>query len=68
MEERRGSDTRKVQAGYDPAKHKQSVAMPIYQTTSLELGDVARARRLNAIAETDTDFVYSRLGILQPKC
>jgi len=60
MADQWGFDTLKVRAGYNPTKHNQSVAVPIYQTTSFELGDVARARRLNAFAESG--FVYSRLS------
>jgi len=58
MVEQWGFDTLRVRAGYNPAQHNLSVAVPIYQTTSFELGDVARAHRLNSFAEIG--FAYSR--------
>jgi len=60
MPEELSFDTIKVRGGYDPAQHNQSVAVPIYQTTSFELGDVARARRLTTFEEFG--FLYSRVG------
>jgi O-acetylhomoserine (thiol)-lyase len=60
MPEELGFDTIKVRGGYDPAQHNQSVAVPIYQTTSFELGDVARARRLTTFEEFG--YLYSRVG------
>ena len=60
MAERWGFDTLMVRAGYNRAKHNQSVAVPIYQTSSFELGDVARARRLSSF--TETGFLYSRVS------
>ncbi len=53
-------DTAKVRAGYDPAEHNLSVQVPIYQTTSYELGGTARAERLLAFEELG--FLYSRVG------
>jgi O-acetylhomoserine (thiol)-lyase len=60
MAEQLGFDTIKVRGGYNPAEHNKSVAVPIYQTTSFELGDVARASRL--ISFSELGFIYSRLG------
>jgi O-acetylhomoserine (thiol)-lyase len=54
-----GFDTLKVRGGYNPAEHNRSVAVPIYQTTAFELGDVARASRLASFDEFG--FRYSRL-------
>jgi len=51
MAEQWGFDALKVRSGYNPAQHNLSVAVPIYQATSSELGDVTHARRLISFAE-----------------
>ncbi|MDR2133109.1 MAG: aminotransferase class V-fold PLP-dependent enzyme [Clostridiales Family XIII bacterium] len=53
-------DTLKVKAGYSPMEHKGAVSVPIYQTTSYELGDSYRADRLFAFEEDDP--IYTRLS------
>jgi|GEM_PF-1936280 O-acetylhomoserine/O-acetylserine sulfhydrylase-like pyridoxal-dependent enzyme len=53
-------DTLKVMAGYNSAQHELSVAVPVHQTASFELGNVARARR--PISFTETGFVYPRVA------
>ncbi len=55
-----GFDTLKVRAGHNPAEHNGSVQVPIYQTTSYDLGDTARAGRLLAFEELG--YVYTRIG------
>jgi len=60
MPEELGFDTIKVRGGYNPDQHNHSVAVPIYQTTSFEFGDVARASRL--ISFEEFGFIYSRVG------
>jgi O-acetylhomoserine (thiol)-lyase len=60
MEEQLAFDTLKVRAGYNAAEHNYSVAVPIYQTTAFELGDVARASRL--LSADEPGFIYSRIG------
>lgn len=54
-----GFDTLKVRAGYNPTEHNYSVAVPIYQTVSYELGDTARVDRLLSFAELG--WLYSRI-------
>jgi len=60
MAEQLSFDTLKVRAGYNAAEHNQSNAVPIYQTTAFELGDVARASRL--LTFNELGFLYSRVG------
>ena len=52
-------DTLKVRAGYDPKEHNYSVAVPIYQTVSYELGDTARVDRLLSFSELG--WLYTRI-------
>jgi O-acetylhomoserine (thiol)-lyase len=53
-------DTLKVRAGYEPEEHNRSVQVPIYQTTSYELGDTSRAERLLGLQEPG--YLYTRVG------
>lgn len=53
-------DTLKVRAGYDPKDHNLSVAVPIYQTASFDLGDTHRAGRLFSFSEFG--YLYTRVG------
>ncbi|HEX2925147.1 MAG TPA: aminotransferase class I/II-fold pyridoxal phosphate-dependent enzyme [Ruminiclostridium sp.] len=53
-------DTLKVRAGYDPREHNFSVAVPVYQTASFDLGDTDRAGRLFSFSEFG--YLYSRVG------
>ena len=46
MADQHSFDTLKVRAGYDPAEHNYSTSVPIYQTTSFNIGSVERADRL----------------------
>lgn len=55
-----GFDTLKVRGGYNPKDHNYSVAVPIYQTASFELGDTARAARLLRFDELG--YLYTRVG------
>jgi O-acetylhomoserine (thiol)-lyase len=53
-------DTLKIRAGYDPAEHKQSVQVPIYQTAAYEFRDTKNADGLFAF--TETGFLYTRVN------
>ncbi|MDR0562623.1 MAG: aminotransferase class I/II-fold pyridoxal phosphate-dependent enzyme [Spirochaetaceae bacterium] len=53
-------DTLKIRAAYDPAEHRQSVAVPIYQTAAYEFRDTANADGLFAL--TDPGFLYTRVN------
>jgi O-acetylhomoserine (thiol)-lyase len=53
-------DTLKIRAGYDPAEHKQSVQVPIYQTAAYEFRDTKQADGLFAF--TETGFLYTRVN------
>lgn len=53
-------DTLKVRAGYDPKDHNYSVAVPVYQTASFDLGDTDRAGRLFSFSEFG--YLYTRVG------
>ncbi len=53
-------DTLKVRAGYDPRDHNLSVAVPIYQTVSYELGGTERVDRLLSFDELG--WLYTRIG------
>jgi O-acetylhomoserine (thiol)-lyase len=52
-----GFATRQLHAGYDPAKHGLSKAVPIYQTAAFEIGDYERSIRLFSYAEEGTSYV-----------
>ena len=41
-----GFTTRQLHAGYNPAAHYRSKAVPVYQTAVFELGDYDRCLRL----------------------
>lgn len=53
-------DTRKVRAAYNPEEHNYAVSVPIYQTTSWDLGGTARAERLFRYEEFGA--LYTRVG------
>lgn len=53
-------DTLKVRAGYDPAEHNNSVAVPIYQTVSYNFKDTEHAGRLFSFAEAG--WLYTRVN------
>ncbi len=50
-------DTLQLHAGYDPAAHNGSKAVPVYQTTVFELGDHDRCVRLFAGEEEGHSYV-----------
>ena len=52
-----GFTTRQLHAGYDPAEHYRSKAVPIYQTAVFELGDYDRCVRLFEYAEEGHSYV-----------
>jgi O-acetylhomoserine (thiol)-lyase len=53
-------DTIKVRGAYDPKAHNYAFNVPIYQTTSYEMGDTARGERL--FRQEELGFLYSRVG------
>jgi O-acetylhomoserine (thiol)-lyase len=53
-------DTLKIRGGYNPKDHNYSVAVPIYQTASFELGGTERFERLRSFQEAG--YFYTRLG------
>ncbi|MDR3315047.1 MAG: aminotransferase class I/II-fold pyridoxal phosphate-dependent enzyme, partial [Coriobacteriales bacterium] len=53
-------DTLKVRGAYDPKDHQFATSVPIYQTTSYELGDTERALRLFNAEELGN--LYTRVG------
>jgi O-acetylhomoserine (thiol)-lyase len=53
-------DTLKIRAGYNPAEHRQSVQVPIYQTTAYEFRDTQNADGLFAF--TEAGFLYTRVN------
>ncbi|MDR1714029.1 MAG: aminotransferase class I/II-fold pyridoxal phosphate-dependent enzyme [Coriobacteriales bacterium] len=53
-------DTLKVRAAYNPAEHNHAFSVPIYQTTSYEMGDTARGDRL--FRQEELGFLYTRVG------
>ena len=53
-------DTLKIRAGYNPAEHNQSVAVPIYQTASYDLGGPERAEKIFSFAEAG--WLYTRVN------
>jgi O-acetylhomoserine (thiol)-lyase len=50
-------DTLQLHAGYDPAEHNGSKAVPIYQTAAFELGDFDRCGRLFSYEEDGHCYV-----------
>ncbi|GMO59998.1 MAG: O-acetylhomoserine aminocarboxypropyltransferase/cysteine synthase [Termitinemataceae bacterium] len=52
-----GFTTKQLHAGYDPAEHYKSKAVPIYQTSAFELGDYDRCVRLFSYAEEGHSYV-----------
>ncbi len=52
-----GFTTRQLHAGYNPAEHFRSKAVPIYQTAVFELGDYERCVRLFEYAEEGHSYV-----------
>jgi O-acetylhomoserine (thiol)-lyase len=53
-------DTLKIRAGYNPAEHRQSVQVPIYQTAAYEFRDTKNADGLFAF--TEAGFLYTRVN------
>jgi O-acetylhomoserine (thiol)-lyase len=52
-----GFTTKQLHAGYNPAEHYLSKAVPIYQTSAFELGDFDRCIRLFSYAEEGHSYV-----------
>jgi len=52
-----GFTTRQLHAGYNPAEHFKSKAVPIYQTAAFELGDYERCLRLFKYEEEGDSYV-----------
>ncbi|WP_196599884.1 aminotransferase class I/II-fold pyridoxal phosphate-dependent enzyme [Pectinatus frisingensis] len=52
-----GFTTKQLHAGYNPAEHYRSKAVPIYQTAVFELGDYDRCLRLFEYAEEGHSYV-----------
>ncbi len=52
-----GFTTRQLHAGYNPAEHYRSKAVPIYQTVAFELGDFDRCSRLFGFEEEGHSYV-----------
>lgn len=52
-----GFTTRQLHAGYNPAEHFKSKAVPIYQTAAFELGDFDRCIRLFNYSEEGHSYV-----------
>ena len=50
-------DTLQLHAGYDPAAHNGSKAVPVYQTSAFELGDFDRCVRLFDYDEEGHSYV-----------
>jgi O-acetylhomoserine (thiol)-lyase len=59
MSEQWGFETRQIHAGAEPDPTTGARAVPIYQTTSYDLGDTQRAANLFALAEIGN--VYTRI-------
>ncbi|MDR2587141.1 MAG: aminotransferase class I/II-fold pyridoxal phosphate-dependent enzyme [Coriobacteriales bacterium] len=53
-------DTLKVRGAYEPSEHNLAFSVPIYQTTSYEMGDTARGDRL--FRQEELGFLYTRVG------
>ena len=52
-----GFTTKQLHAGYNPAEHHRSKAVPIYHTAAFELGDYDRCVRLFEYAEEGHSYV-----------
>lgn len=52
-----GFTTRQLHAGYNPAEHDRSKAVPVYQTAAFELGDYERCLRLFEYKEDGDSYV-----------
>ncbi|MDR0383088.1 MAG: aminotransferase class I/II-fold pyridoxal phosphate-dependent enzyme, partial [Spirochaetaceae bacterium] len=52
-----GFTTKQLHAGYNPAEHYRSKAVPVYQTAAFELGDYDRCVRLFSYAEEGHSYV-----------
>ena len=52
-----GFTTRQLHAGYNPAEHYRSKAVPIYHTAAFELGDYERCVRLFSYEEEGHSYV-----------
>ena len=52
-----GFTTRQLHAGYNPAEHYRSKAVPIYHTAAFELGDFDRCTRLFEYSEEGHSYV-----------
>jgi O-acetylhomoserine (thiol)-lyase len=52
-----GFATKQLHAGYNPAEHYRSKAVPIYQTAAFELGDYDRCMRLFSYEEEGHSYV-----------
>jgi O-acetylhomoserine (thiol)-lyase len=70
MSEQWGFETRQIHAGAEPDPTTGARAVPIYQTTSYDLGDTKRAADLFALAEIGN--VYTRImnptqGVLEAR-
>jgi O-acetylhomoserine (thiol)-lyase len=50
-------DTLQLHAGYEPACHNGSKAVPVYQTSAFELGDFDRCMRLFDYGEEGHSYV-----------
>ncbi len=50
-------DTKQLHAGYNPAEHYRSKAVPVYQTAAFELGDFERCGRLFDYSEEGHSYV-----------
>ncbi|MDR3129182.1 MAG: aminotransferase class I/II-fold pyridoxal phosphate-dependent enzyme [Tannerellaceae bacterium] len=59
-EGKKGFDTLRIHAGYEPKEHLGSVQVPIYQTTAFDIGSPERAERLVHFEEVG--LLYSRIG------
>ncbi|AKP67865.1 O-acetylhomoserine aminocarboxypropyltransferase/cysteine synthase family protein [Companilactobacillus ginsenosidimutans] len=54
-------DTKRIHAGYDPAKHNYASSIPIYQNVAFALGDARRGEAVAAGTLPDT-YSYSRVA------
>jgi O-acetylhomoserine (thiol)-lyase len=52
-----GFTTKQLHAGYNPAEHYRSKAVPVYQTAAFELGDYDRCMRLFSYEEEGHSYV-----------
>lgn len=57
QDESLGFTTKQLHAGYNPAEHYRSKAVPIYQTAAFELGDYDRCVRLFDYSEGGHSYV-----------